>query len=62
MTALAGEGRKMAGYDRDFLRLLTDKLNIVEVASSYLHLEKKGGTYWACCPFHHEKTASFHVI
>ena len=48
-------------YDRDFLRLLTEKLNIVEVASSYMHLEKKGGTYWACCPFHHEKTASFHV-
>ena len=49
------------GYDRDFLRLLTEKLNIVDVASSYMHLEKKGGTYWACCPFHHEKTASFHV-
>ena len=26
-----------------------------------MHLEKKGGTFWACCPFHHEKTASFHV-
>ena len=26
-----------------------------------MHLEKKGGTYWACCPFHHEKTASFHI-
>ena len=51
----------MAGYDRDFLRLLTEKLNIVDVASSYMHLEKKGGTFWACCPFHHEKTASFHV-
>ena len=51
----------MGGYDRDFLRLLTEKLNIVDVASSYMHLEKKGGTYWACCPFHHEKTASFHV-
>ena len=49
------------GYDRDFLRLLTEKLNIVDVASSYIHLEKKGGTYWACCPFHHEKTASFHI-
>ena len=48
-------------YDRDFLRLLTEKLNIVDVASSYMHLEKKGGTYWACCPFHHEKTASFHI-
>lgn len=51
----------MPGYDRDFLRLLTEKLNIVDVASSYIHLEKKGGTYWACCPFHHEKTASFHI-
>lgn len=51
----------MPTYDRDFLRLLTDKLNIVDVASSYMHLEKKGGTFWACCPFHHEKTASFHI-
>ena len=51
----------MAGYDRDFLRHLTEKLNIVDVASSYMHLEKKGGTFWACCPFHHEKTASFHI-
>lgn len=49
------------GFDKDFLNLLTDKLNIVDVASSYMHLEKKGGTYWACCPFHHEKTASFHI-
>lgn len=49
------------GFDKDFLNLLTDKLNIVDVASSYMHLEKKGGTYWASCPFHHEKTASFHI-
>ena len=49
------------GFDKDFLNLLTDKLNIVDVASSYMHLEKKGGTYWACCPFDHEKTASFHI-
>ena len=49
------------GFDKDFLNLLTDKLNIVDVASSYMQLEKKGGTYWACCPFHHEKTASFHI-
>ena len=27
----------------------------------YLHLEKKGGGYWACCPFHNEKTPSFSV-
>jgi DNA primase len=47
--------------DQDFLRTLKDKLNIVDVASSYLNLEKKGASYWACCPFHHEKTASFSI-
>ncbi|MCD7728590.1 MAG: DNA primase [Clostridia bacterium] len=49
------------GIDNEFVRTLIDKTDIVEVAGSYMHLEKKGGTYWACCPFHHEKTASFHV-
>lgn len=51
----------MAGVDQEFLRTLKDKLNIVDVASAYFNLEKKGGNYWACCPFHHEKTASFSV-
>ncbi len=52
----------MAGLiDGEFIKTLIDKTDIVEVASGYMHLEKKGGTYWACCPFHHEKTASFHV-
>ncbi|MCD8373206.1 MAG: DNA primase [Clostridia bacterium] len=49
------------GIDNEFIKTLIDKTDIVEVAGSYMHLEKKGGTYWACCPFHHEKTASFHV-
>ena len=26
-----------------------------------MSLERKGATYWACCPFHHEKTPSFAV-
>lgn len=45
--------------DQEFLTTLKDKINIVEVAQGYLHLEKRGGGYWACCPFHHEKTPSF---
>lgn len=44
-----------------FITTLKDKLNIVEVAGGYISLEKKGGTYWACCPFHHEKTPSFAI-
>jgi DNA primase len=51
----------MAGLDQEFLRTLKDKLNIVDIASSYFNLEKKGASYWACCPFHHEKTASFSI-
>ncbi len=47
--------------DQEFLRTLKDKLNIVDVAGGYFTLEKKGANYWACCPFHHEKTASFSV-
>ena len=51
----------MPGLDQEFLRTLKEKLNIVDVAGSYFSLEKRGGSYWACCPFHHEKTASFSV-
>ena len=51
----------MSGVDQDFLRNLKDKVNIVEVAESYFSLEKRGGSYWACCPFHHEKTPSFAI-
>lgn len=40
---------------------LKEKLNIVEVAGSYVSLERRGGSYWACCPFHHEKTPSFSI-
>ena len=51
----------MSGLDQEFLRTLKEKVNIVEVAESYLTLEKRGASYWACCPFHHEKTPSFAI-
>jgi len=34
---------------------------LVEVVSEYVRLEKKGGGYFGLCPFHNEKTPSFHV-
>ena len=51
----------MAGIDQEFLRTLKEKVNIVDVAQSYFSLEKRGASYWACCPFHHEKTPSFAI-
>ena len=36
--------------------------NIVEIIGNYVPLKKAGGGAWkGCCPFHNEKTPSFHV-
>ncbi len=49
------------GFDSDWLSKLKYKCDIVSVLSKRLKLEKKGKTFWSCCPFHHEKTPSFAV-
>lgn len=49
------------GYPVDWLYELKQKNNIVSIIGKYIHLEKKGTKYWACCPFHHEKNSSFTV-
>jgi len=51
----------MATALQEFLITLKEKVNIVDVASGYMTLEKRGANYWACCPFHHEKTPSFSI-
>ena len=43
----------------DAVNAHTDLVSLVE---QYTHLEKRGHDWWGCCPFHNEKTASFHVI
>lgn len=48
-------------FDSKFWEELKAKNNIVDVIGSYVPLQKRGGQYWACCPFHHEKTPSFAV-
>ena len=35
---------------------------ISEVVADYVPLTKKGNSLWGCCPFHSEKTPSFHVV
>jgi DNA primase len=46
---------------RSFIDDLLNRVDIVEVIDSRVPLKKKGREYWACCPFHGEKTASFSV-
>ncbi len=49
------------GFDPRFMQELKQKNDVVEVIGSYVALDRKGGTHWACCPFHHERTPSFAV-
>ncbi len=49
------------GLTPEFIEELKYKCDIVEVISQYVPLQKKGGRYFGCCPFHNEKTPSFCV-
>ena len=49
------------GIDAAFLQQLKSKVDIVDLIGGYVPLERKGSNFWACCPFHHEKTPSFCV-
>ena len=48
-------------YEEELIEEVRSGNDIVDVINGYVSLKKKGNSYVACCPFHHEKTPSFHV-
>lgn len=52
----------MKTIPRDFIELLLAKIDLVDLISLHIPLRKKSASnYFACCPFHQEKSASFSV-
>ena len=45
----------------DFIDELLARTDVVELIREYVPLTQKGGRFWACCPFHNEKTSSFSI-
>lgn len=44
--------------DKERVRQATD---LVQLVSETVVLRPRGNDFWGCCPFHHEKSPSFHV-
>ena len=48
-------------FSDDIIEEVRQRNDIVDVISQYVHLTKKGSSYFGLCPFHNEKTGSFSV-
>lgn len=51
----------MAFYSDDLVAEVIAANDIVDLVSGYVRLKRSGSGYMGCCPFHREKTPSFHV-
>lgn len=51
----------MSRINQHFIEELSARTDLVGLIHSRLPLKKKGNNYWACCPFHEEKSPSFSV-
>src|ERR1051325_7099752 len=56
-----GTWHVMGLFPQQFIDDLRLQANIVRVVQEYVPLRKAGRTYKGLCPFHSEKTPSFHV-
>ena len=45
-----------------FIDELVARCDIADVVADYVPLTRKGSSLWGCCPFHSERTPSFHVV
>ncbi len=51
----------MARIPEETLQAIRDRTDLVDLIGRYVHLKKSGRSFLGLCPFHQEKTPSFHV-
>ena len=51
----------MARIPKETIDQILHTADILEVVGDYVPLKRNGQNYWACCPFHNEKSPSFSV-
>lgn len=51
----------MPFFSEEWISDLLAKVNLADLIGEYVTLQNKSGRWWACCPFHNEKTPSFSV-
>ncbi len=50
-----------AYYTDEFINEVISASNLADIAGGYMKLKKTGNRYMGLCPFHSEKTPSFHI-
>ena len=51
----------MPRYKQSSINEVSRRTNLAELVSAYVHLKRNGTSHVGLCPFHKEKTPSFHV-
>ena len=47
---------------QETVQKILDTARVEEVIGDFVALRRRGAEFWACCPFHNEKTPSFHIM
>lgn len=51
----------MPHIPEEIIEQIRSRADIVDLVSQVTPVHKRGNAFWACCPFHHEKTPSFKI-
>ncbi len=51
----------MPRISQETIDAVNQRADLVAIVSEYTKLERRGSDYWGCCPFHNERSPSFHV-